>query len=40
MLTQLNFSGPDFIFAKFWEFLKNNLAAKFLKVDYHDWGMG
>ncbi len=24
ILTQLNFSGPDFIFAKFWEILKKS----------------
>jgi hypothetical protein len=38
--AQLNFSGPKFIFANFLGiFKKNNLAAKFLKVDYQRWDM-
>jgi hypothetical protein len=29
--AQLNFSGPEFIFAKFWEIKKNHLAGNFFK---------
>ena len=28
--AQLNFDGPEFIFAKFWEVLKNHMAAKLI----------
>ncbi len=30
--AQLNFSGPEIIFAKFWEFFKNHLAPNSLQV--------
>ncbi len=32
--VQLSFSGPEFILPNLGDFSKNNLAAKFLKVEY------
>ncbi len=32
LLAQLNFSGPEIIFANFWDFFKNHLAPNSLKV--------
>ena len=29
-MVQLNFSGPKLVFAKFWEVLKNQLAANLM----------
>ena len=29
-IPQLNFSGPEFVFAKFWEVLKKHLAANLI----------
>ena len=38
--AQLNFSGPEFVVAKFWEVLKNHLAANLIleAIQVRDWG--